>query len=80
MRRKQILEQRKVTPRPPQLQRAYSASTNTTRLLPIEALAGAASIPATVIAIQAQIDAQSNVSSSSAPTDLVLLFLHPLSV
>ncbi len=66
--RKQILEQRKVTPRPPRLQHANSASTTTTLSLSTEAPASAAPIPATVIANQAQVDAQSVVSSSSAPT------------
>ncbi len=66
--RKQILEQRKVTPRPPRLQRANSASTTTTQSSTTEAPASAAPIPATVIAKQAQVDAQLVVSSSSAPT------------
>jgi hypothetical protein len=67
VRRKQILEQRKVTPRPPRSQRANSAPTTTTQSLSNEAPAGVAPIPATVIANQAQV-AQSVVSSNSAPT------------
>jgi hypothetical protein len=66
--RKQILEQRKVTPRPPRSQRDHSASTYTKQSFSTEAPADAAPIPATVIANQAQVDAQSVACSSSAPT------------
>jgi hypothetical protein len=55
--RKQTLEQRKVTPRPRQSQCANSASTNTSQSSSTEAPVCAASIPATVIANQAQDDA-----------------------
>ncbi len=66
--RKQILEQRKVTPHPPRSQRANSSLTTTTHSSSTETPANGAPIPATVIANQAQVDAQSVVSSSSAPT------------
>jgi hypothetical protein len=64
-RRKRIVEQCK---RPPLSQCANSASTNTAQSSSIEDPACAAPIPATVIANQAQVDAQSVVSFSSTPS------------